>query len=120
MLAGAFVGTMTTQYEYEGSFGAFEDSCTGDVSLAIDDDLVLTGTGLCVFDSFELGFDLEGQQTDLALRGVLISESATDRVETPFSGSRDNNGLSLSFDTTHEADGEAVRLFGSITASLVR
>jgi hypothetical protein len=41
-------------------------------------------------------------------------------VETPFSGSRDNNGLSLSFDTTHEADGEAVRLFGSITASLVR
>ena len=123
MLPGDFVGAVTTNYVYDGSFGHFEDACTGDVSFTIDEALSLAGTGLCVLGTVEvgtveLGFILEGQQNGLSLDGLLIFESSADRVETPFSGTRDDTRVQLAFDATHIDGAEQVRLFGTITAML--
>ena len=67
-----------------------------------------------------MGFLIEGQQTDTAIDGLLISDNALGRVETPFTGTRDETTVSLTFDTVHETDGESVQLLGTITVTVAQ
>ena len=77
---------METTYVYAGSLGGWDDNCTGPVTFTIDADLVLSGEGDCQFEAWGMGFLIEGQQTDTAIDGLLISDNALGRVETPFTG----------------------------------
>jgi len=119
LLPGEFSGELATTYVYSGSLGSWEESCTGPVSLSIDAGLVVDGSGECVFASWSLGFDIEGTQEGETVSGLLISENALGRAETPFNGTRTEAGLALNFDTTHATDGESVQLTGTISASVV-
>ena len=116
--AGDFTGDMATTYVYSGSLGGWDDSCTGPVSFTIDEDLALNGEGDCQFEAWGMGFLIEGQQTDTAIEGLLISDNSLGRVETPFTGTRDETTVSLTFDTVHETDGESVQLIGTITGTV--
>lgn len=120
LLPGDFSGEMETTYVYSGSLGGWDDNCTGPITLSIDEELVLTGEGDCQFEAWGMGFLIEGQQTDAAIEGLLISDNALGRVETPFTGTRDETTVSLTFDTVHETDGEAVQLIGTITGTVAQ
>ena len=67
-----------------------------------------------------MGFWIEGQQEGVSIEGMLISDNSLGRVETPFSGTRTSEGISVSFDTLHATDGEEVQLIGTITASMLQ
>ena len=66
-----------------------------------------------------MGFFVQGSQDDRAVTGNLVAENATDRVETPFTGTRSDEAVTVEFDTTHENEGEQVRLIGTFTATVV-
>ena len=117
---GDFSGEMETTYVYAGSLGGWDDNCTGPVTFTIDADLVLNGEGDCQFEAWGMGFLIEGQQTDTAIEGLLISDNALGRVETPFTGTRDETTVSLTFDKVHETDGESVQLLGTITGTVAQ
>ena len=118
--AADFSGEMETTYVYSGSLGGWDDSCTGPVTLTINDTLALSGEGDCQFEAWGMGFLIEGQQTDTAVEGLLISDNALGRVETPFTGTRNDATVELTFDTVHETDGESVQLLGTITVMVVQ
>jgi hypothetical protein len=118
LLPGNFTGEMETTYVYIPSWSpedTIEDTCTGAASLALDDALVVSGEGDCQFGFWGMEFLMEGQQTGSAIEGLLFSEVGGDRVDTPFTGTRDETSISLTFDTVHEADGESVQLMGTVT-----
>lgn len=117
---GEFSGVMETTYEYSGSFGEWDDSCSGPVTISVGEDLALIGEGDCQFEAWGMGFLIEGQQSGAAIEGLLISDNSLGRVETPFTGSRDETAVVLDFDTVHETDGESVRLLGTITGTVAR
>ena len=118
LLPGNFTGEMETTYVYSGSLGGWDDTCTGAVTLTLDEALVLSGEGDCQFGLWGMNFQIEGQQTDSAIEGQLISDVGDDRVETPFTGTRDETSISLTFDTVHETDGESVQLLGTIDGTV--
>jgi len=111
---GRLDGQMTADYTYSGSLGEFTEPCSGDAFITIDEDDVIEGEGTCANDFISFGFVIEGAQVDGDLSGNLIGESAAGRAETPFEGSRSEGEALLVFDHTHAADGESLRLVGTI------
>ena len=80
---------------------------------------MIDGIGSCTAGIIGLTYIIEGTQTDALIAGDLVAENATDRVETPFEGRRDAEGVVVSFDTVHESAGQRVHLVGTITAATV-
>ncbi len=98
---------------------AWSDDCIGSVEFTIDEDFQIDGIGSCTAGILGFTYLIEGTQSDTVVAGDLVAENETDRVETPFTGSRDADGVVVSFDTVHESAGQRVRLFGTITAAVV-
>ena len=119
LLPGAFAGTMNTTNIYDGSLGHYEEDCVGDASFTIDEGFVIDGIGSCATSWLEMGFFIEGTQDDHAVSGNLVAENETDRVETPFTGTRDADGVELAFDATHVNEGEQLRIVGTISVAPV-
>ena len=109
-----FEGEMDVTYTYDGSFGEFADVCDGAAFVFIEDDTI-EGEGICENDFITFGFVIEGLADDGTLEGILIAESSMGRAETPYEGEWDGEEIQLSFDHTHEADGESLRLEGVIS-----
>ncbi|MAY79455.1 MAG: hypothetical protein CL930_01580 [Deltaproteobacteria bacterium] len=118
LLPGAFVGSMDATNIYDGSLGHYEEACTGDAAFTITEDFVVEGTGNCATSWLDMGFFIEGLQEDQLVSGNLVAENETDRVETPFSGTRTDDGVELSFDATHVNEGEQLRIVGTISVVL--
>jgi len=108
-------GQMDVEYTYTGSLGEFSDTCAGDAFIVIDADGVLDGEGTCANAVITFNFTIDGSRDASSLSGVLIGESAAGRAETPFSGELADEQTELRFDHTHEADGEALRLVGTMS-----
>ena len=107
-------GTMDVEYTYNGSLGEFTDTCSGDAFIAVDADDVLDGEGTCANAVITFNFTIDGARDGESLTGVLVGESAAGRAETPFTGVLDDGQTELTFDHTHAADGEALRLVGTM------
>ena len=118
---GAFEGSLDVHLVYEGIYGHYENDCPGSVDFTIDEAFELDGSGSCTLDTVdvEMGFFIEGSQDNHQVTGVLIMESATDRVETAFTGSRNAVNVQISFDTIHMNDGEQLQVSGNIVATAV-
>lgn len=119
LLPGAFVGQMNATNIYDGSLGHYEEDCTGDAAFTIDEDFVVDGTGNCATSWLDMGFFIEGTQEGEVVSGNLVAENETDRVETPFMGTRTDVGVDFSFDSTHVNDGEQLRIVGTVSVALV-
>ncbi len=115
---GRLEGLMTADYTYIGSLGEFSEPCEGDAFITVDEDSLIEGEGTCANEFISFGFLIEGAQDGAALTGVLVGESAAGRAETPFEGTRSEAETVLTFDHTHAADGESLRLVGSINLAL--
>ena len=115
---GSFVGSMDATNIYDGSLGHYEEACTGDAAFTITEDFVIDGTGNCATSWLDMGFFIEGVQEDRLVTGNLVAENETDRVETPFTGTRTDEGVELSFDTTHINEGEQLRIVGTVSVAL--
>ena len=89
------------------------------MEFTIDDDFVIDGIGSCTAGILGFTYLIEGVQADTDVSGDLVAENETDRVETPFRGTRDADGVVVTFDTVHESAGQQVRLVGTITATAV-
>lgn len=111
---GRLEGQMLADYTYSGSLGEFTEPCSGDAFITIDEDDTIEGEGTCANDFISFGFVIEGSQAEAVLTGNLVGESAAGRAETPFEGTRSETEASLIFDHTHAADGESLRLVGTI------
>lgn len=111
-------GQMQAEYTYAGSLGEFTEPCDGDAFINIDADGQIEGEGTCANDFISFGFAIEGSQDGSALSGLLVSESSAGRAETPFSGPLQEPETVLSFDHTHAADGESLRLVGTVNLVL--
>ena len=109
---------MTADYTYSGSLGEFTEPCEGDAFITVDAELVIEGEGTCANTFISFGFLIEGVQDGGTLTGMLVGESAAGRAETPFEGTRSDEETVLNFDHTHAADGESLRLVGSINLVL--
>ena len=107
-------GQMDAEYTYAGSLGEFTDVCDGDAFIIINPDGQLEGEGTCANDFISFGFAIEGDQEGENLAGILVGESAAGRAETPFSGPFNGSSSELTFDHTHAADGESLRLVGTM------
>ncbi|MGB0639949.1 MAG: hypothetical protein ACPGTU_11485 [Myxococcota bacterium] len=118
LLPGAFVGQMNATNIYDGSLGHYEEDCTGDAAFTIDEDFVVNGTGNCATSWLDMGFLIEGTQEDDVVVGNLVAENETDRVETPFTGTRTDVGIELSFDSTHVNGEEQLRIVGTVSVVL--
>ena len=114
LMPGTFEGTLDVGFIYDGVYGHFEDGCSGSVRFTVDEAFVVDGSGDCTLGALGMGFFIEGNQDDHQVTGVLAMESATDRVETPFTGTRNADNVQLAFDTTHINEGEQVRVFGTM------
>jgi hypothetical protein len=115
LLPGSFVGSMDATTIYDGSLGHYEEDCTGDASFSITEDFVIDGTGSCATSWLDMGFYIEGVQDDQLVSGNLVAENDTDRVETPFLGTRTDDGVEVSFDSTHIDGEEQLRIVGTIS-----
>jgi hypothetical protein len=113
-------GQMAAEYTYSGSFGEFTDGCEGDSFITIDSEAVLAGEGACANDIISFGFVIEGIQDGDELTGILIGESSAGRAETPFSGTISDAETVLNFDHIHAADGESLRLVGTLNLMATR
>jgi hypothetical protein len=113
-----FEGQMTADYTYSGSLGEFTDSCEGDAFITIDTEARVAGEGACANAIISLGFVIDGMQHGDELTGNLVGESAAGRAETPFAGTIIDAETVLVFDHTHAADGESLRLVGSLNLAV--
>ena len=105
---------MEATYTYSGSLGEFSDDCDGTAFIVIEDG-VIDGEGICENDVLTFGFIIEGSVDENDIEGLLVSDNAAGRAETPFVGQIDDTNSSLTFDHTHAADGESLRLDGSMS-----
>ncbi len=129
METGRFLGTMTADWSADAAPStelpegiSITASCGGAVSLEMDDAMAFTGTSGCSEDGTStpvLGFDITGTQTDLELSGTLELDFYGDILETDFTGTRDGDEMTLTFDQTHSDDGNTFEISGTITANLV-
>ena len=109
-----FEGDMEVTYTYSGSLGEFSDECGGSAFIVVDGD-ELEGEGICENDVLTFGFIIEGSVDGNDMEGLLVSDNAAGRAETPFTGLIDGTDSSITFDHTHAADGESLRLDGSMS-----
>jgi hypothetical protein len=113
-----FEGLMAAEYTYSGSLGEFTDVCEGDAFITIDADELIAGEGTCANAIISFGFVIDGTRRDDELSGNLIGESAAGRAETPYAGGINDGQTILNFDHTHAADGESLRLVGTVNLVL--
>ena len=105
-------GPMEVEYTYDGSLGTFTATCSGDAAIAIHSNDVIDGEGTCANEIITFNFAIDGTRDGDTLSGMLVAESAFGRAETPYSGLLEDLSTELTFDHTHAADGEALRLVG--------
>lgn len=95
----------------------YTEYCDGTVAFVVTGEGVLEGTGTCVLTEWqpgtELDFGLEGTVEGSGLTGALTMEYEGEVYETPFEGTRDEQGYILAtYDELYDLDDYEVRISG--------
>lgn len=113
-----YVGAMNAHVWYDGTYGAFDGDCPGNVTVYIVKDGTMSGTGHCVLDGqYDMDFLIDGTQGGGKVSGALVANVDGTDYRTPFNGTgKDGGHLEATYDKTFQTGGDSLRIAGDWSA----